>query len=114
MRRNGRTGRMGVSARALVAVVVVLLSSAVFWLSSAYRAAFNYDEARRTLRRTAEKHPRSARPWVTLGELDLQLQHYDDAIKELKRAVVLKPAEAAAHVDLGVAYDGSGKPDPAL
>ena len=66
-------------------------------LSDAYRQVFNRSEARRVLEGAARRHPQSAGPLVRLGEMDIESQGYDDALKRLRQALRLGGREA----DLG-------------
>jgi len=83
-------------------------------LAAAYYGVYNYDQMRRVLRQTAAAHPGSAAALVELGKLDIHLQHYDDAIVELQRAVRRDRSFAAAHEQLGVAYQAKGDEQRAL
>jgi len=81
---------------------------ATLGLARAYRAVYNYDEARRLLKADSARHPKSAPALVELGTLDIHLQHYDDAIAELQTAVRREPALAEARLNLGAAYAAKG------
>lgn len=83
-------------------------------LAAAYYGVYNYDQMRRLLREAAASHPKSAASLVELGKLDIHLLHYGDAILELTRAVRREPSFAAAHEQLGVAYQAKGDEQKAL
>jgi tetratricopeptide (TPR) repeat protein len=77
-------------------------------LADAYRLAFNYEQARRVMEQAQKEHPASAAPLVALGELDIQMQKYDDAVVHLKQALRLNAKDRAAGNDLALAYKAKG------
>ena len=58
-------------------------------------------------RRALMLDPDHKRAWVTLGLIEAELEHYDDAFASLTHAV----SPAAAHNDLGIILTRQGKPD---
>jgi tetratricopeptide (TPR) repeat protein len=52
--------------------------------------------------------------YLSLGALDNAARDYDNAIKNLKRAIELKPDLKDAYVALGMIYMGEAKPDDAV
>lgn len=87
---------------------------ATLGLAAAYFGIYNYDETRRLLNLAAADHPKSGAPLLELGKLEIHLLHYDDAIAELKRSLTKQPNSAAAHEQMGVAYQAKGDDDNAL
>jgi len=83
-------------------------------LAQAYRGAPNFDEAKRTLERAHAEHPKAREPLALLGDLDIELQAYDAAIKHLRAALVLDPAVVESHNRLAVAYEAKGDSADAL
>jgi tetratricopeptide (TPR) repeat protein len=77
-------------------------------LAQAYRSVHNYDESRRTLERAHQQHPRSAAPLALLGDLDIELQRYDEAIANLAAAVALAPEDVSTRNRLAAAYRSKG------
>ena len=78
--------------------------TAVVGLSTAYRKVFNYEEADKVLSGYLARRPRAVSVRIALAELDLQQQHYEQAVRELKRVLTQDANNAQAHLDLGVAY----------
>ena len=77
-------------------------------LAQAYRSVHNYDESRRTLERAHQEHPRNAAPLALLGDLDIELQRYDEAIANLAAAVALAPEDVSTRNRLAAAYRSKG------
>ncbi len=77
-------------------------------LAQAYRGVHNYDEARRILEEAHRQHPRNAEPLATLGDLDIEMQTYDEAIRYLTNALSLRPSDVNTRDRLAVAYKAKG------
>jgi len=87
---------------------------AVVGIAQAYRSVHNYDEARRVLERAHREHPKSAPPLTLLGDLDIELQRYDEAIANLAAALALSPEDLATRNRLAAAYRSKGDEANAL
>jgi tetratricopeptide (TPR) repeat protein len=83
-------------------------------LAQAYRAVHNYDEAKTILERAAREHPKNAAPLAILGDLEIEMQTYDAAVRHLSAALVLKPSDTSARIWLAVAYKSKGDLPSAL
>lgn len=83
-------------------------------IAQAYRSVHNYDEARRVLERARREHSKSAPPLALLGDLDIELQRYDDAIANLTAALALSPKDLATRNRLAAAYRSKGDEANAL
>jgi tetratricopeptide (TPR) repeat protein len=83
-------------------------------LAQAYRSAPNFDEAKRTLERAHAEHPKAREPLAFLGDLDIELQTYDAAIKNLRAALLLDPSDVESRNRLAVAYEAKGDSEDAL
>jgi tetratricopeptide (TPR) repeat protein len=83
-------------------------------LAQAYRRVHNYEEARRILERTQREHPRNAEPLAALGDLDIEMQSYEDAIHHLTAALSLHPSDVETRDRLAVAYKAKGDIPSAL
>ena len=83
-------------------------------LAEAYRAVHNEKEARGLLEQSAREHPKSAAPLAVLGDLEIELQTYDAAIKHLSAAVALDPANNESRDRLAAAYKSKGDAGAAL
>jgi tetratricopeptide (TPR) repeat protein len=83
-------------------------------LGESYGKVFNYVEARRWMEECARQHPRSVAPLLALADLELELQHHDDAIASLQRALRIEPSNAGARALLAGAYYAKGDLAPAL
>jgi tetratricopeptide (TPR) repeat protein len=83
-------------------------------LAQAYRGAPNFDEATRTIERAHAEHPQAREPLALLGDLDIELQTYDAAIKHLRAALALDPADVESRNRLAVAYEAKGDSEDAL
>lgn len=88
--------------------------SAAVGIAQAYRSVHNYDEARRVLERAHREHPKSAPPLALLGDLDIELQRYDEAIANLAAALELSPEDLATRNRLAAAYRSKGDEANAL
>jgi tetratricopeptide (TPR) repeat protein len=77
-------------------------------IARAYRGVHNYDEARRILELARRKHPSSAEPLASLGDLAIEMQSYDEAIQRLGAALALRPADVETRNRLAVAYKAKG------
>lgn len=73
-------------------------------LAQAYRGVHNFDEARRILEHACREHPGNAEPLASLGDLDIELQTYEDAIRHLTAALALRPNDVQMRNRLAVAY----------
>jgi tetratricopeptide (TPR) repeat protein len=89
-------------------------SAAEIDLAEAYRAVHNNDAARRLLERSAREHPKIAAPLAVLGDLDIELQTYEAAIKHLSAALALDPANNETRDRLALAYKSKGDAADAL
>ncbi|HEY4742195.1 MAG TPA: tetratricopeptide repeat protein [Candidatus Acidoferrales bacterium] len=89
-------------------------STAEIDLAEAYRAVHNNDAARRLLERSAREHPKAAAPLAVLGDLDIELQTYEAAIKHLSAALALDPANNETRDRLALAYKSKGDSAAAL
>ena len=83
-------------------------------LAQAYRSVHNYDEAKNILERAAREHPRSEAPLAVLGNLEIELQTYDRAIRNLSAALTRKPTDTSARIWLAVAFKSKGDSPAAL
>jgi tetratricopeptide (TPR) repeat protein len=83
-------------------------------LADAYRQVFNYAESRRLLDDACRHHPRSAAPLIARGELEIEHQHYENAIADLARALAIEPSNLKARLDLAAAYRAKGDSAKAL
>ncbi|MGC1580734.1 MAG: tetratricopeptide repeat protein, partial [Candidatus Acidiferrales bacterium] len=83
-------------------------------LASAYRAVHNNDAARRLLELSSREHPKLAAPLAVLGDLDIELQTYEAAIKHLSAALALDPANNETRDRLALAYKSKGDSAAAL
>lgn len=83
-------------------------------LARAYRGVHNYEESRRILELAQQEHPQNAEPLALLGDLDIETQSYDEAIRHLKGALALHPADVEASDRLAVAYKAKGDTPDAL
>jgi tetratricopeptide (TPR) repeat protein len=83
-------------------------------LAEAYRAVHNFEEARRILERAIREHPRSPQPLAVLGDIDLELQTYDAAIRYFSAALALDPANTDTRNRLVSAYKSKGDATSAL
>lgn len=83
-------------------------------LAQAYRGVHNYDEAKRILERARAEHPQSAKPLTALGDLEIELQTYDEAIAHLRAALALTPTDIESRNRLAVAYQAKGDEENAL
>jgi protein O-GlcNAc transferase len=88
--------------------------SAEIGLAQAYRGVHNYDEARRILELAGQDHPRNAEPLATLGDLDIEMQTYDEAIHHLSAAAALRPNDLETRNRLAIAYKAKGDTGNAL
>jgi len=89
-------------------------SAAEIDLAEAYRAVHNNDAARRLLELSAREHPKLAAPLAVLGDLDIELQTYEAAIKHLSAALALDPANNETRDRLALAYKSKGDAAAAL
>jgi len=87
---------------------------AALGLAQGYRGVHNYDEARRILELAAREHPGNADPVSALGDLDIEMQTYDEAIRHLSAAVALKPNGLETRNRLAIAYKAKGDTANAL
>ncbi len=83
-------------------------------LAQTYRAVHNENEARRLLEQSAREHPKSAAPLAVLGDLEIEMQTYEAAIKHLSAAVTLDPANNESRDRLAAAYKSKGDATAAL
>lgn len=83
-------------------------------LAQAYRGVPNFEEAKHILEISSREHPRAPEPLATMGDLEIQLQAYDEAIAHLKSAVGLAPANVANRTLLAAAYKAKGDEANAL
>jgi tetratricopeptide (TPR) repeat protein len=89
-------------------------SAAEIDLAGAYRGVHNNDAARRLLERSSREHPKLAAPLAVLGDLDIELQTYEAAIKHLSAAIALDPANNETQDRLALAYKSKGDAPAAL
>jgi protein O-GlcNAc transferase len=89
-------------------------SAAEVNLAEAFRAVHNDAEARRLLELSAREHPKNAAPLAVLGDLEIQMQTYDEAIKHLTSAVALDPTINETRDRLALAYKSKGDSAAAL
>ena len=89
-------------------------SAAEIDLAEAYRAVHNNDATRRLLERSSREHPKLAAPLAVLGDLDIELQTYEAAIKHLSAALALDPANSETRDRLALAYKSKGDAAAAL
>jgi len=83
-------------------------------LAQAYRGVHNYAEAQRILDRASREHPKSEAPLSIFGDLDLELETYDLAIKHLSASIALAPNDVGARDRLAGAYKSKGDEAKAL
>lgn len=77
-------------------------------LARAYRGVHNYEESRRILALAHREHPKNAEPLASLGDLDIEMQSYDEAIRHLSGALELRPSDVETRNRLAVAYKAKG------
>jgi len=70
----------------------------------AYNRAGNMEEALLAYREQIERKPERARYRLHYGTLLLEAARYNDAIRELRKAVELRPEHAESQYNLGAAY----------
>jgi tetratricopeptide (TPR) repeat protein len=87
---------------------------AALGLAQAYRGVHNYDEARRILGQAHRENPGNAEPLASLGDLEIELQSYDEAIHHLTAALSLLPNDLEARNRLALAYKAKGDTANAL
>jgi tetratricopeptide (TPR) repeat protein len=85
-------------------------------LAAAQSRRGDYDAALAAAERLFELNPRRGRIAFTAGTLVLehQRERIADAVRYLERAVEIRPDDADAHANLGVAYYESGDPARAI
>jgi tetratricopeptide (TPR) repeat protein len=69
-------------------------------LASAHLAAYNYEEAKKTLRRAIEEEP-TVRLWSLLGDLHYMQKDYAGAYKAFEKCAELDPDYGRAHLMMG-------------
>lgn len=77
-------------------------------LAQAYRAVHNYNEAKSVLLRAEREHPRDERFLAMLGDLEIELQAYEDAARHLSAALALQPDDTPTRIRLAVARKSTG------
>jgi protein O-GlcNAc transferase len=83
-------------------------------LAQGYRGVHNYDEAWRILELARSGHPGNADAPAALGDLDIEMQSYDKAIRHLSAALVLRPNGLETRNRLAIAYKAKGDSANAL
>jgi len=68
-------------------------------------------EELKTAREAVKAEPSDPRHWIALGVVLLELRHWDESIRALRRGIELKPAyaEADARLFLADALEGAGR-----
>jgi tetratricopeptide (TPR) repeat protein len=87
---------------------------AALGLAQSYRGVHNYDEARRVLGQAIRENPGNAEPLASLGDLEIELQSYYEAIHHLSAALSLRPDDLEARNRLALAYKAKGDTADAL
>jgi tetratricopeptide (TPR) repeat protein len=77
-------------------------------------AASKLNDARTAFKVIVEKSPDSGRAWTGLGDVELQLEHYDLALQAFARAVSLKYRPLVNEVNQARTFAKSGDPSKAL
>jgi tetratricopeptide (TPR) repeat protein len=75
--------------------------------------ALKFDEAEKAFRSELSNNPEHPLALAYLGDTEIRLNHSEEAVPYLERAVRLQPSIAIAHVDLGAIYEGKGRKDDA-
>jgi tetratricopeptide (TPR) repeat protein len=75
--------------------------------------ALKFDEAEKAFRSELANNPEHPLALAYLGDTEIRLNHSEEALPYLERAVRLQPSIAIAHVDLGTIYEGKGRKDDA-
>jgi tetratricopeptide (TPR) repeat protein len=75
--------------------------------------ALKFDEAEKAFRSELANNPEHPLALAYLGDTEIRLNHSEEALPNLERAVRLQPSIAIAHVDLGTIYEGRGRKDDA-
>ena len=75
--------------------------------------ALKFDEAEKAFRSELANNPEHSLALAYLGDTEIRLNHSEEAMPYLERAVRLQPSIAIAHVDLGAIYEGKGRKDDA-
>jgi tetratricopeptide (TPR) repeat protein len=75
-------------------------------LSSVAQMSGNDREAEASLKKAAAIRPSSTEPLLRIGELDLAMKNFDQAVVWLKKAAKIKPS-AEAFYELGLADEGA-------
>lgn len=83
-------------------------------LAQAYRAVHNYERAKSILEDASREHPKNPQPLAELGELEIELQTYDQAIAHLRAALDRKRDDEPVRIWLAVAYKSKGDQPRAL
>lgn len=73
-----------------------------------------FEEAEKEFRAELANYPDNALALAYLGDTEIHLNHPDDALPPLERAVRLETAIPVAHLDLGILYQGQGQKSEAL
>jgi tetratricopeptide (TPR) repeat protein len=67
-----------------------------------------FDEAEKEFRAELANYPDNPLALAYLGDAEMHLNHTDDALPDLARAIRIQPAIPIAHLDLGILYQGQG------
>lgn len=102
--------RMTVVAAAMIAGVLWAASSAADWDAGLelYREG-RFADAMGHFHATVTEHPEWADGYLMLGRCQLALQQFDEALESLRRAVELRPGDAAVVVTLSRALMAVGR-----
>ena len=84
-------------------------ANAAFHAGYAAMQAGKLEEARQDFAETARLAPQLPEAHVALGAILVQLERPDEAIPELGKALDLKPGDATAELNLGLAHETIGK-----
>jgi len=76
--------------------------------------ALKFAEAEEAFRSELANNPEHSLALAYLGDTEIRLNHSEEAVPYLERAVRLQPSIAIAHVDLAAIYEGKGRKDDAV
>ncbi|MBI5598336.1 MAG: tetratricopeptide repeat protein [Deltaproteobacteria bacterium] len=99
---------MAVAATVLIATTVLPLGAAAYMRNRIWRDGLTLWSD------VAAKSPAKARGHINLGHYYADAGRLDDAVREMKLAIRLKPSDAAAYYNLGVVYRDKGMVNDAI
>jgi tetratricopeptide (TPR) repeat protein len=80
----------------------------------ALRSAGRIEEARKQQGEEVGASPKSALPWIEISQLELRLEHPQEALHAAEEAVERAPDSSASHRTLGGVFEALGKKDKAV